>query len=85
MSNNLYTLVKTDENYIKTQIQILSDIAHDLKSPLATIIGSLEICTLMDEKVTKEKRIELLNSALKQAYCLNSLITDAVEKKKLEV
>jgi K+-sensing histidine kinase KdpD len=64
--------------------QMLAAVSHDLKTPLATVIGSLEIYTRMEEKLTKEKRTALINSALSEAYRLDNFITNILDMAKLE-
>ena len=64
--------------------QILSAVSHDLKTPLATMIGSLEIYNRMEEKLTPEKRKILINSALHEAYRLDSFITNILDMAKFE-
>ncbi len=64
--------------------QMLSAVSHDLKTPLATIIGSLEIYGRMEGKLTKEKGDMLLNSALAEAYRLDNFITNILDMAKLE-
>ena len=64
--------------------QMLSGVSHDLKTPLATIIGSLEIYTLMAEKLSPEKKHALLHSALGEAYRLDGFINNILDMAKLE-
>jgi K+-sensing histidine kinase KdpD len=64
--------------------QMLSAVSHDLKTPLATIIGSLEIYTRMDAKLTEEKKRIRLNTALGEAYRLDNFITNILDMAKLE-
>jgi len=63
---------------------MLSAVSHDLKTPLATMIGSLEICMRMDDKLTAEKKKTLINSALTEAYRLDNFITNILDMAKLE-
>jgi two-component system sensor histidine kinase KdpD len=63
---------------------MLSAVSHDLKTPLATIIGSLEIYNRMEKKLTKEKRDMLINSALIESYRLDGFITNILDMAKLE-
>lgn len=64
--------------------QMLSTVSHDLKTPLATMIGSLEVYKRMDEKLSKEKKDALINSALTEAYRLDNFITNILDMAKLE-
>lgn len=64
--------------------QMLSSVSHDLKTPLATMIGSLEIYQRMYEKLSPEKRDALVHSALSEAYRLDQFITNILDMAKLE-
>ena len=64
--------------------QMLSAVSHDLKTPLATMIGSLEIYTRMEAKLPPEKKIALIKSALGEAYRLDSFVTNILDMAKLE-
>lgn len=73
-----------DEAREQIHRQMLSAVSHDLKTPLATIIGSLEIYTRMNEKLTVEKKKILINSALMEAYRLDNFITNILDMAKFE-
>lgn len=64
--------------------QMLSVVSHDLKTPLATIIGSLEVHTLLEARLTEEKRRALVQSALSEAYRLDRFITNILDMARLE-
>lgn len=63
---------------------VLTSVSHDLKTPLACIIGSLEIYERTKEKLTPEKKNILINTALQEAYRLDSFITNILDMAKLE-
>lgn len=73
-----------DEAREQIHRQTLSAVSHDLKTPLATIIGSLEIYNRMDERLDNEKKKALVNSALTEAYRLDNFITNILDMAKLE-
>ena len=52
---------------------VFSSVAHDLKTPLACIIGSLETIEYLKDHLPSEKRDVLIASALGQAQRLNKL------------
>ncbi|MFT4074541.1 MAG: ATP-binding protein [Asticcacaulis sp.] len=64
--------------------QMLSSVSHDLKTPLATIIGSLEVMTLLYDKLSEEKRRSLISSALTEAFRLDHFITNILDMAKFE-
>ena len=64
--------------------QMLSSVSHDLKTPLASIIGSLEIFHLLEKSLAEAKKAELLKTALQEAYRLDSIITNILDMAKFE-
>jgi len=64
--------------------KILSTVSHDLKTPLATIIGSLEIYKKMFDKLSPEKRDALIQASLSEAYRLDNFITNILDMTRLE-
>ncbi len=73
-----------DEYREQMHHQMLSAVSHDLKTPLATIIGSLEIYNRMEERLTPEKKHTLIHSALGEAYRLDHFITNILDIARLE-
>lgn len=63
---------------------MLSSVSHDLKTPLATIIGSLEVMTMLHDKLSEEKRKSLISSALTEAFRLDYFITNILDMAKFE-
>jgi two-component system sensor histidine kinase KdpD len=64
--------------------QILSSVSHDLKTPLASIIGSLEVYERMDGRLSECQRQSLITVALQEAYRLDNFITNILDMAKLE-
>ena len=64
--------------------QMLSAVSHDLKTPLASIIGSIEIYRRMAPQLSEQKRDTLLHTALVEAYRLDSFLTNILDLAKLE-
>lgn len=63
---------------------MLSSVSHDLKTPLASIIGSLEIYERMHERLSEEKKQMLIRTALSESYRLDNFITNILDMAKLE-
>lgn len=78
------TDVSIDEMREQMHRQMLSNVSHDLKTPLSTMIGSLEIYQRMFDKLSPEKRATLVQSALSEAYRLDGFITNILDMAKLE-
>jgi len=51
--------------------QMLSSVSHDLKTPLASIIGALEVFERMKDKLPDDKKLALVNVALQESYRLD--------------
>jgi len=64
--------------------QMLSAVSHDLKTPLASIIGSLEVYERMNGRLTEEQRQVLIGVALQEAYRLDNFVTNILDMAKLE-
>lgn len=64
--------------------RLLNSVSHDLKTPLACIIGSLEIYERTKDKLSEEKKSILLNTALQEAHRLDGFISNILDMAKLE-
>jgi K+-sensing histidine kinase KdpD len=75
-----------NEQALKGQIyrKVLSSVSHDLKTPLATMIGSLEVYLLMGKRLTEGRKDELINAALSEAHRLDRFITNILDLTRLE-
>ncbi len=63
---------------------MLDSVSHDLKTPLACIIGSLEIHERTKYKLTLTQKNALIDTALKEAYRLDGFISNILDMAKLE-
>ncbi len=68
----------------RLQRSVLCAFSHDLKTPLACIIGSLEIYGRTKDKLSPDKQNILIDTALQEAYRLDSLLTNVLEMARLE-
>lgn len=68
----------------KLRTNLLSSVSHDLKTPLAAIIGSLSVHRSMYEKLPEMQRNELTGAALAEAQRLDSFITNILDLAKFE-
>ena len=62
------------------QARVFSAVAHDLKTPIACIIGSLETIEYLKDQLPSDKRDALIASALGQAQRLNTLFDTMLDK-----
>jgi len=63
--------------------RLMLDISHDLKNPLASILGYAELCRSKPE-MAKEDRDACLNIICTNSVRANDLITDLFELSKME-
>jgi two-component system sensor histidine kinase KdpD len=63
---------------------LLSSVSHDLKTPLASIIGALSVCHTMKAHLTEERKEILTQTALEEAQRLNSFISNIIDMARLE-
>jgi two-component system, OmpR family, sensor histidine kinase KdpD len=68
----------------KLRIMLLSSVSHDLKTPLAGIIGGLSACQTLAGRLKPEQQKELIAGALDEARRLDSFITNILDMTKLE-
>lgn len=68
----------------KLRSMLLSSVSHDLKTPLASVIGSLSVYRSMGQKLPEEHRLTLINTALEEAQRLDSFITNILDMTRIE-
>src|SRR3984885_4716957 len=73
-----------DDERERLHRQMLSSVSHDLKTPLASIIGSLEIYERMRNTLSAEKKQMLVETALQEAYRLDTFVTNILDMARLE-
>jgi len=77
---NMGKLKNTD----KQRRDLVANISHDLRSPLASIQGYLETIMLKKDHIKPEEREHYLDIIIKNTNQLNKLITDLFELSKLD-
>lgn len=68
----------------KLRSMLLSSVSHDLKTPLAGIIGALSVHQSLGSRLAESKRNELLDSSLEEAQRLDGFINNILEMTRLE-
>lgn len=68
----------------KLRSMLLSSVSHDLKTPLASVIGSLSVYRTMGENLSTVHRQTLISTALDEAMRLDSFITNILDMTRLE-
>ena len=79
----LFTDVSQVKELEKMQKQFLSDVSHELKTPMSAIIGSVEI--LQKEGIkNKDTFNEFMGILLKESYRMKNILDDILELSRLE-
>jgi two-component system sensor histidine kinase KdpD len=71
--------IRLREEREKLRSMLLSSVSHDLKTPLASVIGSLSVYRSMAAKLPEEQRVTLIQTALDEAQRLDSFITNILD------
>ncbi len=75
---------RISEEREKLRSMLLSSVSHDLKTPLASIIGSLSVYHGMYESLSPERRLQLTETALDEAQRLDSFISNILDMTRIE-
>jgi len=77
---NMEEIKKTD----KLRRELIANVSHDLRSPLASIQGYLETIQLRGDKISKAEYKEYIATVLGNTRKLNKMIDDLFELSKLD-
>src|SRR5690606_31828662 len=75
---------RISEEREKLRSMLLSSVSHDLKTPLAGIIGGVSVYRSVGNRLTPERKQELLDGVLEEAQRLDSFITNILDMTRLE-
>ena len=64
--------------------ELVANVSHDLKTPLATLRGYMETLLLKEEDLAETERREYLTIAIKHCVRLNRLVNELFELAKLD-
>tara|TARA_R100001143_G_scaffold63450_1_gene70556 strand:- start:21751 stop:23214 length:1464 start_codon:yes stop_codon:yes gene_type:complete len=78
--DNMKEIRKTD----RLRRELVANVSHDLRSPIASILGYLETIQMKEETITKEEIRNYFNIVLSNTQKLNRLIDDLFELSKLD-
>ena len=68
----------------QTRRELISNVSHDLRTPLATIQGYLETLLIKNAQLNDSERLSFLHTAMRSSNRLGRLIQDLFELSKLE-
>lgn len=99
VSNDEFGALAGDFNYLADTVQMqmeqvrtadnmrremVTNISHDLRTPVASLRGYLETCLIKEQTLSDEMRREHLDAAMKNTLRLSRLIDDLFELAKLD-
>lgn len=84
MADTLVSNIEKLQRNDRMRRDLVANISHDLRSPLASIQGYLETILLKGNSLDAKKREEYLETILKNTTMLSKLVEDLFELSKLE-
>lgn len=84
MSERIDTQFSVQEQVDKTRRELVANISHDLRTPLAAMQGYLETLLIKQGELSAQEQVRYLETAHKHTRRLNALIGDLFELSKLE-
>ena len=84
MSHHIQQQFKSLQSLDATRRELIANVSHDLRTPLASMQGYIETLLIRDDRLSAAQRKDYLNIALKHASRLNGLIGDLFELAKLD-
>ena len=84
MSETINTNIEEIKNNDRLRRDLIANISHDLRSPLASVQGYLETIMIKDEKLSYAERKTYLEIVYKNMKRLSRLVEDLLELSKLD-
>lgn len=84
MSERIESQFNAIEHADKTRRDLVANVSHDLRTPLSSMQGYLELAISKQDEASKPELIEYVKTAHKHSRRLNSLVGDLFELAKLE-
>lgn len=71
-----------DQERNTLRMMVFSSVAHDLRTPLACIIGSLQVLDQMGASLSQVQHDALVKTALVEAHRLDGFLAEMLDKVK---
>ena len=84
MADNLTDTMEELRQADRMRRELVANVSHDLRSPIASIQGYLETVSMKDGTLDLEERQRYITTALKNTKRLNTLVSELFELSKLE-
>lgn len=68
----------------KMRRELVANVSHDLRTPLATLQGYIETLLLKENRYSMQERRQYLETAIKHCHRLNRLVTDLLDIARFE-
>jgi signal transduction histidine kinase len=78
--DQLHKLEHTDQ----LRRELVANVSHDLRTPLATLQGYVETLLIKDDKLDAAERREYLETAIRHCQRLNKLVSELLELARLD-
>ncbi|MDH5517153.1 MAG: cell wall metabolism sensor histidine kinase WalK [Gammaproteobacteria bacterium] len=84
LSERIIQQVKLLEHNDASRRELIANVSHDLRTPLASLQGHLETLILKQDTLTAQQHKQYLNTALQHSNHLRKLISELFELSRLE-
>jgi signal transduction histidine kinase len=84
MSERIILQVKKLEHNDSSRRELVANVSHDLRTPLASMQGYLETLNIKSETLSEKERLDYIKVALQQCDRLSKLISELFELSTLE-
>ncbi len=84
MATNIRQQFRALQTLDATRRELIANVSHDLRTPLASMQGYLETLIIKDDELSADDRQEYLKTAHKHSRRLNDLISELFELAKLD-
>ena len=84
LQDTIATQLESIEQLDRTRRELIANVSHDLRTPLAALQGALELAVLKSDALSPGDQHQLLQSAHKQSVRLGRLVNDLFELASLE-
>ena len=84
MAQQINTQVETLKHTDNLRRELVANVSHDLRTPLATLHGYIETLLLKEDKLGRDERREYLEIAILHCKRLNTLVSELFELARLD-
>lgn len=84
MAGRIEEQVESLKNMDNMRRELVANISHDLRTPIATLQGYIETLLMKDSSLSTEERLNYLDIAIKHCKRLSTLVSDLFELARLD-